>query len=175
MRIVMIALGLGLVASLVGCKKEEPTSTAPPPSSPASAKPSPAPAAPDKSANQGTANKANESSGMGHHGPAIELGEAQVDKFTVRASRDEAEIKPGGDAPVDVWINGGTGEGVVAVRFWIGTQDASGSVKAKADIESGKWHTHVELPSPMPADSKLWVEIEESGGKKSVASFDLRA
>ena len=174
MRIVMIVLGLGLVASLVGCKKEEPAPTAPPA---ASAKPSPAPAgssdAAKKSANDGASAAAETPSKGGHGGPVIELGEVKVDKHTIRASRDEGEIKPGGDAPVDVWINGGTGEGVVVVRFWIGLADAKGSIKAKADIEDGKWHTHVELPSPMPEGSKLYVEIEETGGKKTVASFDL--
>lgn len=108
-----------------------------------------------------------------HGGETIELGEATIGKFIVRASRDKGEIKAGGEAPIDVWINGGTGEGVTVVRFWIGAQDAAGSIKAKADIEGGKWHTHVEVPSPIPPDAKLWIEVEESGGSKSTGSFAL--
>ncbi len=108
-----------------------------------------------------------------HGGETIALGETTIGKLAVRASRDKGEIKPGGDAPIDVWINGGTGEGVTVVRFWIGIQDASGSIKAKADIEAGKWHTDVEIPSPIPPDAKLWVEVEESGGTKSTGSFSL--
>ncbi len=110
----------------------------------------------------------------GHGGEAIALGTTKLGAFDVRASRDKGDIKPGGDAPIDVWIDGGVGKGVTAVRFWIGTQDAKGSIKAKAEIEDGKWHTHVEIPSPMPLESKLWVEVEESGGKKTVGSFDLK-
>lgn len=113
----------------------------------------------------------------GHHGAVIELGNATIGAFSVRASRDQGEIKPGGDAPIDVWLTGSLDK-VVAVRFWIGTQDAKGSVKAKADIEDPKepnhWHTHAEVPSPLPPDSKIWVEIEMQGGEKSHGSFDLK-
>ena len=44
----------------------------------------------------------------------------------------------------------------IAVRFWIGTKDAMGSVKAKADIENpaepNRWHTHADVPNPIPSD-----------------------
>ena len=66
-----------------------------------------------------------------------------------------------------------------AVRFWIGTEDAKGSVKAKADIENpaepNRWHTHAEIPNPLPAGCKLWVEIETDTGEKVVGSFDLKS
>ena len=109
----------------------------------------------------------------GHSGEVIPLGEQALDGMSVRASRDKGEIKAAGDAPIDVWIDGGVGN-AVAVRFWIGTEDAKGSIKAKADIEDGKWHTHAEVPVPLPAEGKLWVEIEDKEGKKTVASFDLK-
>lgn len=107
------------------------------------------------------------------HGATTQLGEQQVAGFTVRASRDGA-IAGVPDAPIDVWITGGTGR-VTAVRFWIGTQDAKGSVKAKAEIEKDNWHTHAELPSPMPAGSKLWVEFDAEGSAKQLVGFDLKA
>jgi hypothetical protein len=68
---------------------------------------------------------------------------------------------------------------VIGVRFWIGSQDAKGSIKAKADIEDPKqtnhWHTHAEIPEPMPAGAKLWVEIETEGGEKTAGNFDLKS
>jgi len=113
-----------------------------------------------------------------HHGAVIELGNATIGAFSVRASRDQGEIKPGSDAPIDVWLTGSSDK-VLSVRFWIGTQDAKGSVKAKADIEDPKepnhWHTHGEVPNPLPPGSKLWVEIETTGGQKTSGSFDLKA
>lgn len=117
------------------------------------------------------------SQGDGHsHGPVTQLGEQVSGTMKVSASRDGG-IKAGGDAPIDVWVTGNA-KPVVAVRFWIGKQDAQGSMKAKADIENPKdpthWHTHAEIPDPLGADAKLWVEIELEGGAKSVVSFDLK-
>ncbi|QOJ15199.1 MAG: hypothetical protein HRU75_11370 [Planctomycetia bacterium] len=108
----------------------------------------------------------------GHGGPVVDLGETTVDGMKVRASRDAGEIKAGGDSPVDIWIDGGLGD-AAAVRLWIGIESAKGSLKAKAENEDGHWHTHSEVPDPLPADSKLWVEIEHKDGKKSLCSFDL--
>lgn len=109
----------------------------------------------------------------GHsHGETVALGEQSVGGFQVKASRD-GEIKAGGDAPIDVWVTGGAK--VATVRFWIGTEDGKGSMKAKADLEGDHWHTHVEVPSPLPEGSKLWIEIEAEGGAKSAVAFDLKA
>lgn len=116
--------------------------------------------------------------GHADHGPAIELGTATIGGWTVRAARDQGEIKPGGDAPIDVWLTGGTSK-IIAVRFWIGVESAAGSIKARAEIETpaepNRWHTHAEVPSPLPAGSRLWVEIESEGQGKQVGSFDLKS
>lgn len=106
------------------------------------------------------------------HGPTIQLGEQSVGAFAVKASRDGG-ITPGSDAPIDAWVTG-TQTKVAAVRFWIGTQDAKGSVKAKAELEKDNWHTHVEVPKPLPDGSKLWVEVEDDKGEKTVAGFELK-
>lgn len=109
------------------------------------------------------------------HGETTQLGEQSAGGFTIKASRD-GEIVAGKDAAIDVWVTA-AGDGsakVAAVRFWIGAQDAKGSVKAKAELEKDNWHTHAEIPSPLPAGSKLWVEVEAEGGGKTVVGFDLR-
>ncbi len=112
----------------------------------------------------------------GHGGPVIALGTATAVPFSLVATRDQGAIVAGKDAPIDVTVTS-TGGKPTAVRFWIGTEDAKGSVKAKAAIENpaepNRWHTHAEIPEPLPADSKLWVEVEAEGGVKSVASFEL--
>jgi len=108
----------------------------------------------------------------GHdHGATTELGEQESGGFKVKASRDGA-VKAGADAAIDVWVNGGKAGN--AVRFWIGTEDAKGSIKAKAEVEVDHWHTHAEVPDPLPAGSKLWVEVDGDGGAKAVVSFDLK-
>jgi hypothetical protein len=115
-----------------------------------------------------------------HGGPVIDLGTGTIGAFSVKATRDQGQIVAGKDAPVDTTVtpaSGGTAK-AVAVRFWIGTEDGKGSVKAKADIEDPKepnrWHTHAEIPNPLPAGSKLWVEIEDDKGAIVTGSFDLK-
>lgn len=115
--------------------------------------------------------------GHADHGPVIELGTSAIGDWTVSATRDEGEIEPGGDAPIDVRLTGGSSK-VVAVRFWIGAEDASGSIKARAEIEDpaepDHWHTHAEAPDPIPSGSRLWVELELEGQGKKTGSFDLK-
>lgn len=159
---------LTLAASLVAlqaCQERKPSSAAPSPITP-----------------PGQAGHADHgASRAGHGGPVIQLGEATVGPFTVGASRDEGQIVAGKDAPIDVTVTpAATGTSpVVAVRLWIGTEDAKGSVRAKADIENpaepNRWHTHVEIPDPLPTELRLWVEIEDEKGERWVGSFDLKA
>lgn len=116
-----------------------------------------------------------------HGGPVVDLGEQTIGTFTAKATRDQGEIVAGKDAAIDVSITPAAGASVkvAAVRFWIGTEDAKGSVKAKAEIEDPKdpsrWHVHAEIPSPVPTGSKLWVEIEDDKGVNTVGSFDLKS
>lgn len=105
------------------------------------------------------------------HGATTALGEQAAGAYTVKASRD-GDITPGKDVPIDVWV---TGAGkIAAVRFWIGSQDAKGSIKAKAELETDNWHTHAEVPSPLPEGSKLWVEVESDTGEKTQVGFGLK-
>ncbi|HPF37771.1 MAG TPA: hypothetical protein P5081_10430 [Phycisphaerae bacterium] len=110
------------------------------------------------------------------HGTPIELGKSSIGAYDVRASRDEGAISPGGDAPIDVWLTGDL-SGVLAVRFWIGTKTGEESIKALAGIENkdepNHWHTHAEVPDPLPAGSQLWVEIETEGAT-GVGMFELK-
>ncbi len=178
MKNVLLIAMLSLAVGAFGCKKseEKPASKeAPKPAAanppvavkpPASAAVEPSHAVADKSAPSAVPSS--------HGGEVIDLGTTKIGAFEVRASRDKVEFKAGGDAPIDVWIDGGVGKGVAAVRFWIGTQDAKGSTKAKADIEDGTWHTHVEVPAPVPSVCLLWVEVEDQVGAKQTGSFDLK-
>lgn len=163
----------GSVLATAGCEEKKPQSASP-------AKPAPAatPAPSSTAAHDDHDHKPGDAHAHDHghdhdhdDGPATPLGEQTAGGFTIKASRD-GTIKPGGDAPIDAWVTGGTAK-VAAVRFWIGTQDAKGSVKAKAGLEKDNWHTHVEVPSSMPAGSKLWVEVETDKGERVAAGFDL--
>ncbi|HEX8876509.1 MAG TPA: hypothetical protein VF777_07155 [Phycisphaerales bacterium] len=110
-------------------------------------------------------------SGKEGHGATTALGEKTVGVYAIKASRD-GDVTPGKDVPIDVWVTGTSK--VAAVRFWIGTEDAKGSLKAKAELEKDNWHTHAEVPSPLPTGSQLWIEIESDTGEKTRTSFDLK-
>lgn len=123
----------------------------------------------------GSATSNEKASESGDHGKPIELGNAKIGIYDVRASRDMGPIHPGKDAPIDVWLTGDVSK-VRAVRFWIGTASGTESIKARAEIENkaepNHWHTHAEIPDPMPAGSRLWVEIETKESTET-ASFEL--
>ena len=107
------------------------------------------------------------------HGATTTLGEQTAGGFTLKASRD-GDLVAGKEAPINIDVQG-AGK-VAAVRFWIGAEDGAGSMKAKAELEhTTNWHTHAEVPNPLPAGAKLWVEIEAEGGAKYVVSFDLKS
>lgn len=105
------------------------------------------------------------------HGEEVELGTVTIAAFTVKVAQ-QGKVEAGKDAAFEFEVTGGTGT-PNAVRAWIGTQDGAGSTKAKADAEDHGFHAHIEAPSPMPAASKLWIEIEDSKGVKTTGSIAL--
>lgn len=63
-----------------------------------------------------------------------------------------------------------------AVRLWVGTANARGSVKVKAEPEAaGSYCVGVEVPDPMPAETQVWIAIEAADGTTSKAGVALPA
>ncbi|MDQ3439289.1 MAG: hypothetical protein M3478_02945 [Planctomycetota bacterium] len=101
----------------------------------------------------------------------IPIGETSQAGLKLVATQD-APVTPGGEGAFDVVITGGKPK---AVRFWVGTEDAKRSVKAKAEEETpDHWHAHAEVPGPLPAGSKFWVEVELPTGQSFKTSFDVK-
>jgi len=159
-RMMLIAVLFAFVAVTLGCERK-PAPPATPPAAP------PKPAVPHGPV-------------AGHTGEVVELGTVTIGEWTVRAARDKGEIKAGGDAPIDVWLTTSDGQPatVAVVRFWIGLEDARVSRKARADVENPKepnhWHTHAEVPDPIPEGTRLWVEVERNRDEAAIGSFDLK-
>ena len=161
----LVILSLASLAVL-GCDKS-PT--------PAVVAPTPAPAV---DPNAGHDHAADPHAAGGHgDGAVIALGTFKLGTFEVTVTRDVGAITAGGEAAIDATLAGQTAN-VSAVRFWIGTSDAKGSIKAKAEIEDptqpNRWHTHAEVPTPLPTNAQVWVEIEVKSGEKLAAAFDLK-
>ena len=154
LRNVILAAVVGVAAAATGCDRDNNGSA-----------PAPAPQA-------GSGGQANpEKPKEGEH-KRLPLGEKTVGSLKLVATMDEPVMKAGGgEGAFDVVITGGKPK---AVRFWIGAENAEGSVKAKADEETpDNWHTHAEVPKPLPAGSKFWVEVEPPTGDAFKTSFDL--
>lgn len=75
------------------------------------------------------------------------------------------------DGHVNLYIAGGE---IGAVRIWVGQEDPAGSMVVKSEIENDYWHGHLEMPNPIPADARLWVEIENPAGEASKGSTALQ-
>ena len=106
------------------------------------------------------------------HGAKTALGEQQAGGMTIAAARFGALPTGAGELPVNARVAGGSAK-VHAVRFWIGARDGAGAMKAKAALEEGDWHAHVEVPAAVAAGSQLWVDIELEGGAKETIGFEL--
>lgn len=100
-----------------------------------------------------------------------QLAAKEIAGYTVKVLQESA-VKAGKEAAFAIVLTGKK-EKPKAVRAWVGVQSAEGSAKGKAVAEGEEWHAHVETPSPIPAKSQFWVEIETSAGKKKVA-FDYK-
>ena len=155
-RVFLIGTILASAAVLAGCKEETSTTSTPGPQAPTTpAVTQPGTKAPDSEA----------------HPNRIELGSKSVAGLDLKAMQD-GPVKAGGEGAFDLVITGGKPK---AVRFWVGTEDGKGSVKARAEEETpGNWHTHVEVPDPLPAGSKFYAEVEPATGEKFTESFDLK-
>lgn len=110
----------------------------------------------------------------GHHA-RVPIGEKTVNGLKFVATMDEPiKAAGGGEGAFDLVITGyPAGQKPKAVRFWVGNEAGDGSLKAKADEETpDNWHTHAEVPKPLPAGSKFWAEVEPATGAPFKVSFD---
>jgi hypothetical protein len=105
-----------------------------------------------------------------HEGEKHELGTQQAGVYTVKATQT-GEIKPGVEVVFEIVVSGGTTK-PTAVRAWVGSEDGQGSAKSKAEAGDKDYHAHIELPASIPANSKLWVELDTASGRQR-ASFNF--
>lgn len=103
------------------------------------------------------------------HGEGGAIGTATIGAWTVTVS---GEIKAGAEAHLDIKLSGSTAK-ASAIRFWVGAQDGKGAMKGKADGAGPEYHAHVDVPNPIPANAKLWIEIDDGKGSRSVGGFAI--
>jgi hypothetical protein len=102
-------------------------------------------------------------------GPKVELGEVKAGAFTLRVARSGA-VAAGKEVVITV---SPVGTAPATIRAWIGYEDAKGATKAKLEKESEGYHGHLDAPSPLPTDVKLWIETEDAAGVRATGSVSL--
>lgn len=56
-------------------------------------------------------------------------------------------------------------------RAWLGVESGQGSMKARFGKEGDHGlHAHVQAPATLPADAKLWIEVEADGKTERAAT-----
>lgn len=105
------------------------------------------------------------------HGEEVALGEVKLGDYTVQVTQ-AGKVEAGKEAAFELAFPKGKPM-PATVRGWIGIESARGSMKGKFDKEGDAgMHGHIETPSPLPAGSKLWLEIEvPSGTSKTSIAF----
>jgi len=104
------------------------------------------------------------------HGPGGALGTVTIGAWSVTVS---GEVKAGSEAHLDIKLSGSTAK-PAAVRVWVGTQDGKGAMKQKAEGDGLEFHSHADVPNPIPTSAKLWIEIDDGKGGKAVGGFALK-
>ncbi len=135
----------------------------------------PAPVTPPKSDGHTHADGTKHADDAKHddHDTVASLGKVTASGYDVEALCG-GEVKAGNELHVTVKIGGGASK-VVAVRVWVGVEDAAGSTKSKAEAEEAGHHAHADVPDPVPAGSKLWVEFENEKHETIKVSFPFKA
>jgi hypothetical protein len=108
------------------------------------------------------------------HGKAEAVGSVDISVYKVAVSASGA-IAAGKEWHVELRLNPNQ-PAPKAIRVWVGAENGRGSVKAKAEAEKdakGEYGAHLEIPSPLPADSKLWITIEPDNGQSAKGSLSL--
>lgn len=79
------------------------------------------------------------------------------------------EITAGEEGAIELEFASGK-DRLTTVRAWIGVESGEGSAKAKLDLEgTANMHGHIDVPNPIPADSKLWFSFELDGKQQTHA------
>jgi ABC-type Zn2+ transport system substrate-binding protein/surface adhesin len=104
----------------------------------------------------------------GHsHGQPSDLGTARTGEYEMHATQF-GDVAAGGESSIEIHLMT-LPEGVraldVTMRIWIGTEAGAESLKSMAayDADHELFHAHVDAPSPLPSESKWWVEVDAAG------------
>ena len=106
------------------------------------------------------------------HSEEIALGKFKADELEIEASQGHGMVEAGKEGHLIIKLPY-KDDGASVVRAWIGTEDRTLSAVGKGEYAPSHddYDIHATAPSPLPTDSKWWVEIEKPDGTKLVGSI----
>ena len=111
------------------------------------------------------------SDGGVHGGPKHELGSNDVGPHSMSVTQ-VGDVEAGGPATFEIVLDDEAAN-PETVRAWVGNEQAIGSVKVRSVDRGEFFDADLEVPDPMPEDSRLWVEIQGDDGQRHTGSFEL--
>ncbi len=156
---VILALFVSLASGLAGCSATESSPEAPTPKEEMASAPAES-AAP-------VATEAAPVDPYSENGDETNLAPITLEPFTVKALHI-GELSVG---HFNLYVEGGE---PAVVRAWVGDEKASDVMVTKAEFEVDHHCAHIEVPSPLPEDARLWVELETADGKRMKGSADVQ-
>jgi hypothetical protein len=157
-RNLVIAMIFSATTVVSGCKEDEQQNQ--PAALPAASKPQPAAEHKDD----------HDHDGGVHGGPKHDLGNQKVGDLTI-AVKQVGEVTAGKEGTFEITVTGASKP--KAIRAWVGVNTGEGSTKVKARETHEFFDADLEVPDPLPANSKLWIELELANETKTI-SFDLK-
>lgn len=107
-----------------------------------------------------------------HHGESLKLGNMMLGKVDMEINQHGKMKKEAKELSFEISLTAKS-EVPVAVRCWLGTEDAKGTRKEKAEYSVSKknYHIHVAVPEGGLTEKNLWLEVQLEGGKRERKSI----
>jgi hypothetical protein len=106
------------------------------------------------------------------HGDEVALGKFKAGELEIEAAQGHGMVEAGKEGHLIIKLPY-KDDGASIVRAWIGTEDRTLSAVGKGEYAPSHddYDIHATAPSPLPADTKWWVEVEKPDGTKLVGSI----
>ena len=94
-----------------------------------------------------------------------DLGDVPAGPQTFHVAREGDAVVAGGKTRFVIKVTAGTPP--TSLTGWVGVESGEGSLKYKASFDSkdGDFDDDVTAPSPLPAGSKFWLDVDNNGVK----------
>ena len=107
-----------------------------------------------------------------HAHDEVSLGTFKAGELEIEAAQGHGMVEAGKEGHLVIKLPY-KDDGATVVRAWIGTDDRTMSSVGKGEYAPSHddYDIHAMAPSPLPADTKWWVEVEKPDGTKVVGSI----